>query len=607
MIFVCEMKSCDHSPRCEQVVGKAGRADTPTDPSGLDMLETIITLRDGDLWPKRKVQYSDVQAEERRLIAILQGKGYLKKDLSTDQLDSLINSAAMDGVFTFDRSMRDLARRRELEYQPILAHQLTAATINDLLEKFRSEGRIKREPTTAEIEQILAPLAKEHGIPLIELPRQEEMDALLTAAVDKMVELKIVDASPDLLLPARSTLGDIRNALAAAVGGQKRSFFGDEFTRFTKRLHAAELEHVKTLNWELEDYAPGALDRTLLFALREHATGYLLLDKAPLDDDLAAIAGQRQAHFGKGLFLWHKTKADIVKEMDSELQMPGWANIWTQPIINRVDMLATGVRTMIGVKVFGTHQEDLTETVTENGRERTVIKERGIQTVSNEIAAALRDVRGAVDVFPDQIVGRSYVDVQIDREKAARYGVNVSDVEDAVEIAMGGKTATTTVEQRDRFPVRVRYARDFWQTFEALRRTLVTGQRGATAESAQGGQTYQVPITDVAEIKKVEGASVIKSENGMLRSYVQLNVRDRDIVGFVEEAQRVVAAKVKLPPGFYIEWSGQFESQVRARQTLSIIFPLVILLIFVILFLTFNSWRDALLIILTVPGRWWAG
>ncbi|MEI7767683.1 MAG: efflux RND transporter permease subunit, partial [Phycisphaerae bacterium] len=256
------------------------------------------------------------------------------------------------------------------------------------------------------------------------------------------------------------------------------------------------------------------------------------------------------------------------------------------------------------------------------GVKKTVVKTKGIQTVANEIAAALRGVAGAVDVFPDQIVGRSYLQIDVNREKAAKYGVSVSDISEAIEVAMGGKTIMNTVEGRQRFPVRVRYARDFWQTEQALRQILVTGKRGTpTAAPAtpggamgatggapgggsgmSGGDIIQVPIADVADLNIVEGPSVIKSENGMLRSYVQLNVRDRDIVGFVEEAQRVVAEKVTLPAGFYIEWSGQFEHQIRAKKTLAIIFPLVILLIFVILYVTFNDLSDALLIILAVPG-----
>jgi Cu(I)/Ag(I) efflux system membrane protein CusA/SilA len=190
---------------------------------------------------------------------------------------------------------------------------------------------------------------------------------------------------------------------------------------------------------------------------------------------------------------------------------------------------------------------------------------------------------------------------------------------------MGGKSIMTTVEGRRRFPVRVRYARDFWQTEEALRRILVTGRRGnAPAESGgaemgsaagmsgapsgnqmASGEVVQIPISEVADIQVVEGPSVIKSENGLLRAYVQLNVRDRDIVGFVEEARQAVDAKLKelnLPPGFFVEWSGQFEHQVRAKKTLQVVFPMVILIIFIVLFMTFNDVRDALLIILAVPG-----
>jgi Cu(I)/Ag(I) efflux system membrane protein CusA/SilA len=258
-------------------------------------------------------------------------------------------------------------------------------------------------------------------------------------------------------------------------------------------------------------------------------------------------------------------------------------------------MLSTGVTTDIGVKVFGTHQEDATEQVVENGQKKTIVKEKGIQTISNEIAAILKGVRGAVDVFPDQVTGRSYLEIDIDREKAARYGVNVSDVQGAIEIALGGKEATKTVEGRQRFPVRVRYARDFWQTEQAVRQALVTGQ-------GEGGQIVQVPLPDVTEIKVVEGPGMIKSEGGVLRSYVRLNVRGRDVVGFVEEAQQAVAEQVKLPPGFLIAWTGDFENQAHAKQTLLVIFPLVVLLIFVILFVTFSDWRDALLVILAVPG-----
>jgi Cu(I)/Ag(I) efflux system membrane protein CusA/SilA len=252
---------------------------------------------------------------------------------------------------------------------------------------------------------------------------------------------------------------------------------------------------------------------------------------------------------------------------------------------------------MVGVKVFG---DDLYK----------------IQEVSQQVAGVLRGIPGAVDVFPDQIVGENYLEIDVDREKAARYGVNVGDVQDVIEVALGGMTVTNTVEGRRRFPVRVRYARDFRTDAEEIGRTLVSsGGPASGASPAPMGSTMsasdvgagktgpvQVPLSAVAAIRVTQGPSMIKSENGMLRSYVQLNVRGRDVVGFVEEAQRLVATNVKLPPGYYVEWSGQFEHQVRAKKTLSIVFPMVILLICLILYLTFHDLAHALLMVLAVPG-----
>ncbi|MBA5868169.1 MAG: silver transporter [Nitrospira sp. CR1.3] len=610
-------------PEVDQVVGKCGRADTPTDPSGIDMIETIITMRPKEWWPKRKIRFEDAEKEAGTIIASMQNAGYIPASLKKGDVDNLVGAATMDAMVQFDRTMRELAYRRQVEYEPVVAKKLVVATLNDLVAMFRRKGELKQEPTATQIDQLAEPLAQQNGLLLVEVPRREEMTKLITAATERLAQIGAVEQKPELLVAAPSVWGEFKDVITTAVGGEKSTVFSEMFDAFEQRLSDEWIARTKVVNWELEDQARGAMVWSLLENLRKQAKANNLIAKEPSDVDLQRIRQEREPQFARDVFLWHKTKNELVKEMDSALQMPGWGNIWTQPIINRVDMLATGVRTMIGVKVFGPRQEDLTEEVVESGVKRTVVKQPGIQSIANQVAGALRGIRGAVDVFPDQIVGRSYLQIDIDREKAARYGVNVADIQEAIEVAMGGKSIMTTVEGRRRFPVRVRYARDYWQTQEALRRILVTGRRGSAAaqadgtgmggaamasggtsgtEGSGGGEVYQIPITEVTEIKVVEGPSVIKSENGMLRSYVQLNVRDRDIVGFVEEAQRVVAQQVKLPTGFFIEWSGQFEHQVRAKKTLQIIFPMVILLIFVILFMTFNDYRDALLIILTVPG-----
>jgi Cu(I)/Ag(I) efflux system membrane protein CusA/SilA len=330
--------------------------------------------------------------------------------------------------------------------------------------------------------------------------------------------------------------------------------------------------------------------------LHEEADRRGLAPRTLVSEDLARLHEERETPLKRGLFLWRKTKDDLVQEMDTALQMPGWGNIWTQPIVNRIDMLATGVRTMVGVKVFG---DDLYK----------------IQEVSEEIARELRGIPGAVDVFPDQIVGENYLEIDIDRERAARYGINVGDVQDVIEVALGGMTITNTVEGRRRFPVRIRYARDFRLDEESIGQILVDAAGGGTGPMLAGMSAgpasgaplagwgpVQIPLSEVATIRVVEGPSMIKSENGLLRAYVQLNVRGRDVVGFVEDARRIIEERVALPAGFYVEWSGQFEHQVRAKKTLQIVFPAVIVLIFVILYLTFHDLSHALLMVLAVPG-----
>ena len=356
-------------------------------------------------------------------------------------------------------------------------------------------------------------------------------------------------------------------------------------------MRSAWTERVRTLNWALLDSAGPAFTWEATLQLQEQSRSKGFWKRGPATmDELQSLREKSEVLFRDSFFLWRKTKDGLVQEMDTTVQMPGWGNIWTQPIINRIDMLATGVRTMIGVKVFGDDQN-------------------AIQRVAKRVAEVLTTVPGAVDVVPDQIVGEGYLEIEIDREKAARFGINVGDIQDVIEIALGGQTITTTVEGRERFPVRIRYARDFRVDEESIKRLLVSGAESSVVATTQGeassaaSRAQQIPLSMVADVRIVEGPSMIKSENGLLRAYVQLNVRNRDIVGFVEEAQRAVAEQVTLPAGMYLEWSGQFEHQLRAKRTLSIIFPIVIVLIFVILYVTYHDFMDSVLVMgLAVPG-----
>jgi copper/silver efflux system protein len=265
------------------------------------------------------------------------------------------------------------------------------------------------------------------------------------------------------------------------------------------------------------------------------------------------------------------TKADIVSELDAKLQIPGVRNGWTQPIINRINMLSTGVRTDLGVKIFG--------------KDLNVLKDLAVQA-----EVILKTVPGAADVVAERVTGGNYIDIDVDREAAARYGIDVGVVQDVIETALGGQQLTTAVEGRNRFPIRLRYMRDYRDNIGAVQRILVGTKSGA-----------QIPMSLVTKVKVSTGAPEIASEGGLLRSLVYLNVRGRDMGGFVTEAQRVLEKNLKLPPGYYVAWSGQWENQVRAKERLQILVPAGMLIIFILLYFTFHSALEASMVMLSVP------
>src|SRR5206468_8022810 len=225
----------------------------------------------------------------------------------------------------------------------------------------------------------------------------------------------------------------------------------------------------------------------------------------------------------------------------------------------------------VGVKVFGSDLQT-------------------IEKKSAEIERVLHDVPGAVDLYAERITGAPYLQIHINRSAAARYGINVGDAQDVIESAIGGKNLTFTIEGRQRFPVRVRYARDFREDLEAIKDVLVAAPNGT-----------EIRLKDIAEIGVAMGPSMITSENGLLRGTVLMNVRGRDTGGFVEEAKKAVAERVMMPPAYYMEWSGQYENQIRAKERLQIVIPIVLLIIFVLLFMIYGSVKEALHVLLAVP------
>jgi Cu(I)/Ag(I) efflux system membrane protein CusA/SilA len=289
-------------------------------------------------------------------------------------------------------------------------------------------------------------------------------------------------------------------------------------------------------------------------------------DPAPINMTETVVSLKPQTQWRPGM-----TREKLIAELDEATALPGVANIWTQPIINRINMLTTGIRSEVGVKVFGSDLK--------------LLEDR-----ARAVAETLRRIPGAADVYPEQVSGAPYLDIRVDRQAAARYGIGVGAIQDVIETAVGETNLTLTIEGRQRFPVRVRYAAAYRSSPEALAGVLVTAPNGT-----------QVPLGQLAQIRRVEGPAMIASENGLLVVTVLLNVRGRDVGSFVDEARAAVARSVPLPPGSYVEWSGQYENEVRARQRLMIVVPVVLLVIYLLLYLTYRSFLEAAHVLLAVP------
>jgi Cu(I)/Ag(I) efflux system membrane protein CusA/SilA len=290
-------------------------------------------------------------------------------------------------------------------------------------------------------------------------------------------------------------------------------------------------------------------------------------DNSPLNMIETIVLLKPKAEWRKGL-----SKEDIINELNAKLQIPGVVNGWTQPIINRINMLSTGIRTDVGLKVYGQNLDS-------------------ISILATKMKQELAKIDGVKDLYVDPITGGKYLDIVINKEAIGRYGMSVDDVNMIVESALGGLNITTTIEGRERFSVNARFAQDYRSNLEQIKRTLV--------QTANNGP---VPLSSIADIKLTDGPPMIQSENALLRGTVLFNVRDRDLGSTVKEAQQKLNALVQtLPKGYFIEWSGQFENLIRAERTLKLVLPIVVFIIFLCLYLAFRSIREAFYSLITVP------
>jgi Cu(I)/Ag(I) efflux system membrane protein CusA/SilA len=289
-------------------------------------------------------------------------------------------------------------------------------------------------------------------------------------------------------------------------------------------------------------------------------------DPAPLSMIETTIMLKPESEWREGM-----TPQKLIRELNSAVQFPGLTNAWTMPIKTRIDMLSTGIKTPVGIKVVGDDLETL-------------------QELGKQIEDVVRELPGTVSVFAERVVGGNYLDFEIDREAIARYGLTVGDVQDVIMLALGGMNITYTVEGLERYPVNLRYGRELRDNLPALRRVLVPTPTGA-----------QIPIGQLADIKIRKGPSGIKSENARLNALVYVDIDGVDVGTYVKRAQQAVLEQVPMPPGYTLIWSGQYEYMLRAEKKLKVVVPVTLAIIFVLLYLNFRNLTESLLVMLSLP------
>ncbi len=616
-------------PEVESVVGKAGRADTPTDPAPLDMVETFINFRPKEFWPRRVLAYADALKQTTITMQELERVGLISPGWDAEERSSLLNEAAQKALERHDEVLREFASLRFVEAERDLAQRMSAELVQRIVNHCANGSQWlgpDKNPSPDLLSEMKARLLPGIGVAMATHLSPGELEKQARLLADALAEKKWITDTPLALQVTPNLLEKIRERITgkpivlADRMVASLTTIRDQFWQEAVRNLDQELFYLGTgtFVWQvIEELLGGSRDlgRQPAGVLGQEITDFL-------DGTLAERLGKRDAEripsrfgdlrssletdFQKWVILWKRQggpKGDLVDdEMGRVLQIPGWSNIFTQPIINRIEMLSTGVRTDVGIKVFG---PDLAT----------------IDRICKEVEKAVKPVPGARDVVAAPIMGKGYLEIEIDRERAARFGVTIEDAQLAIEAAIGGREVTQTVEKRERFPVRIRYSRVEREDEDVVRRLLVTGSQAINMEKdadtdnrvvpneknhrtgsihLSGGRKL-VPLTAFAEIRLTEGPAMIKSENGQMMNAVTLNVRGRDMVGFIEEARRIVEHKVTLPEGVHLEWSGEFEHQVRAARTLLVAFPVVILVIFILLYLTYKDLMDSMLIMLALP------
>ncbi len=624
-------------PEVAMVTGKAGRADTPFDPAPLDMIETMVEFRPKEMWPKRRLLQADARRMTERMILELT-EAQLVKAISREESEAISNTVQ----FRFDSIQREAAYQLTNVFCQQLQQDLCRVLIEQIGRQLQSDGRMTRALSPADVTVILTemPLADTREIAL--LPSLESIARLWPRVLKSMEHHQLLrhetETSPSFVgssLESLVAIGTMFGLTPSTSETQVLTLMQREFRRRWQR-HVFELDktlHERTApTWLrlvanecfsmgkliddalVERYSQIVKTQSAVLPSHDDEThqGLPSLSVLPLIDPhprFDSICRRLSVEFSRSLLLWQHDAATLTAfegEMDRALQMPGWTNVWTRPIQNRVDMLATGINAEVGVRVLG---RDLNEVV----------------RVSEEIALALKDVSGAGDVIADPIRGKGLIQIRPNLTQAADLGVSLSDLQAVLDTALSGRIVDYILDGRERIAVRLQTSSpSVEQDEESLRYlpipcranvTLSTSDHAASDQSlwannpnsrsqqvSRLSDSNTVPLGAVADILVTEGPATIKSENGWLRNYVRMNVRERSPFEFVNEARRVVARQVPLPSGVFVEWTGQFEHAEQTRRSLLFLIPIVLLIIFLMLYFTYRDWTDAALMLISAPG-----
>ncbi|HVW02957.1 MAG TPA: efflux RND transporter permease subunit [Planctomycetaceae bacterium] len=597
-------------PEVAMVMGKAGRAETPFDPAPLDMIETMIEFRPREHWPRRRMQTSEARRHARRAWSELQAAKIVGPSDGANA-DEIFEEALKTATFRFDAVQREYCFHRNAELTTALQSLQKQLLASLLVDEMTASGALDRRPSAAEI----AAAADRHSTEPHDFAHAPTVEHVELHATHLRAALQALAGEPRAnAVPSSGSWSAAWKSVGNAVGISVPSEV-DRFQRALEKQYRQQwTEHISKLNHELYARTPATWTRVIVAELLDrlpvidsevvrirqqiaearskppapHAVGsghhaggmpgyteFALIDPyPPLDRLQQHLAAELSRHV---MLVAHdpESLAAFGGEMDLALQMPGWTNVWTKPIQNRVDMLSTGVNTDVGVRVMGRRLDDVVE-------------------ASEAIAAVLREIPGAADVIADPVRGKGYLHVSPDPVRAAAAGARMDEVNELLALALGGRVVGHSLENRERHPIRVVLDPRWTGSADAIQQIPLPVHNGPTIDC--------IPLGTLATVETVDGPATVKSERGLIRNYVRMNVRERSPMAFVADARRVVTSRVQLPAGVHVEWTGQYEHTSATLQRMVYLAPIVVGLILLILYLTYHDWADACLMLLAVPG-----